>query len=114
MIKTGHFRFSMVGEEVLRLEERLGYVHKGIEKRFESFSHWRRTGSPRACPAIPPSRGRGPTAWRWNRCRREPAAARRVAARARAQRERIANHLGDLGALGNDAGFALGLAHSRA
>src|SRR6202008_768900 len=26
------------------------------------------------------------------------------------ERERIANHLGDLGALGNDAGFAYGLA----
>jgi Ni,Fe-hydrogenase III large subunit len=28
--------------------------------------------------------------------------------------ERIANHLGDLGALGNDAGFALGWPSSRA
>jgi Ni,Fe-hydrogenase III large subunit len=27
------------------------------------------------------------------------------------ERERMANHLGDLGALGNDAGFAVGLAH---
>ena len=30
-IEPGHFRFSVVGEKVLRLEERLGYVHKGIE-----------------------------------------------------------------------------------
>jgi hypothetical protein len=36
-IEPGHFRFSVVGERVLRLEERLGYVHKGIEKRFESL-----------------------------------------------------------------------------
>jgi NADH:ubiquinone oxidoreductase subunit C len=28
----GHFRFQAVGEAVLNLEERLGYVHKGIEK----------------------------------------------------------------------------------
>ena len=35
IIEPGHFRFSIVGEKVLRLEERLGYVHKGIEKRFE-------------------------------------------------------------------------------
>src|SRR5258708_7599417 len=37
-IEPGHFRFSVVGERVLRLEERLGYKHKGIEKRFESLS----------------------------------------------------------------------------
>src|SRR5512137_1538748 len=34
IIEPGHFRFSIVGEKVLRLEQRLGYVHKGIEKRF--------------------------------------------------------------------------------
>ena len=34
IIEPGHFRFSVVGEKVLRLEERLGYVHKGIEHRF--------------------------------------------------------------------------------
>ena len=33
-IEPGHFRFSVVGEKVLRLEERLGYAHKGIERRF--------------------------------------------------------------------------------
>ena len=38
IIEPGHFRFQVVGEKVLRLEERLGYVHKGIEKRFESLS----------------------------------------------------------------------------
>ena len=32
IIEPGHFRFQAVGEEVLRLEERLGYVHKGVEK----------------------------------------------------------------------------------
>ena len=34
IIEPGHFRFSVVGEKVLRLEERLGYAHKGIERRF--------------------------------------------------------------------------------
>jgi Ni,Fe-hydrogenase III component G len=33
VIEPGHFRFSIVGEKVLRLEERLGYLHKGIERR---------------------------------------------------------------------------------
>ena len=37
VIEPGHFRFSIVGEKVLRLEERLGYVHKGIEKLFDGM-----------------------------------------------------------------------------
>ncbi|HEX7155939.1 MAG TPA: NADH-quinone oxidoreductase subunit C, partial [Burkholderiaceae bacterium] len=37
IIEPGHFRFSVVGEKVLRLEQRLGYKHKGIEKLFESM-----------------------------------------------------------------------------
>src|SRR5256885_993402 len=37
-IEPGHFRFSIVGEKILRLEERLGYKHKGIEKRFEQMT----------------------------------------------------------------------------
>src|SRR5579863_4796738 len=37
IIEPGHFRFSVVGEKVLRLEERLGYTHKGIAKRFEGM-----------------------------------------------------------------------------
>ena len=32
IIEPGHFRFTANGEAVVRLEERLGYVHKGIEK----------------------------------------------------------------------------------
>ncbi len=31
IIEPGHFRFTASGETVVRLEERLGYVHKGIE-----------------------------------------------------------------------------------
>lgn len=34
IIEPRQFRFSVVGENVLRLEERLAYVHKGIERRF--------------------------------------------------------------------------------
>ncbi|HLI22156.1 MAG TPA: hydrogenase expression protein HypE, partial [Stellaceae bacterium] len=32
IIEPGHFRFTAGGETVVRLEARLGYVHKGIEK----------------------------------------------------------------------------------
>lgn len=33
IIEPGHFRFSCLGEVVLNLEIRLGYVHRGVEKR---------------------------------------------------------------------------------
>ena len=35
MIEPGHFRFSVVGETVLRLKARLWFVHRGLEKLFE-------------------------------------------------------------------------------
>ena len=35
IIEPGHFRFQVVGEEILSLEVRLGYTHKGTEKLFE-------------------------------------------------------------------------------
>lgn len=35
IIEPGHFRFSLLGEEVVSLEARLGYKHKGVEKLFE-------------------------------------------------------------------------------
>lgn len=38
IIEPGHFRFSLAGEEIVNLEPQLGYVHKGIEKLFETLS----------------------------------------------------------------------------
>ncbi len=35
IIEPGHFRFSVAGEEIMLLEPKLGYTHKGIEKLFE-------------------------------------------------------------------------------
>ncbi|MBW6440635.1 NADH-quinone oxidoreductase subunit C [Patescibacteria group bacterium] len=35
IIEPGHFRFSMLGEEIINLEPLLGYTHKGSEKLFE-------------------------------------------------------------------------------
>ncbi len=110
-IEPGHFRFSVVGERVLRLEERLGYTHKGIEKRFESLSVHE------ACRLAGRVSGDSTVAYAWAYAMAaESAAVLTPPARAlwlRAlllERERIANHLGDLGFLGNDAGLAFGLA----
>ena len=38
IIEPGHFRFTASGETVVRLEERLGYTHKGIDKLLEDQS----------------------------------------------------------------------------
>ncbi|MGH8207347.1 MAG: hypothetical protein ACRETK_11285, partial [Steroidobacteraceae bacterium] len=106
IIEPGHFRFSVVGEKVLRLEERLGYVHKGIERRFSELPL--RAGHRLAARIS----GDSAVAFSWAYCQAlEGLAAMTVPARALWLRalalelERIANHLGDLGALGNDAGF---------
>ncbi|HET9864466.1 MAG TPA: NADH-quinone oxidoreductase subunit C [Steroidobacteraceae bacterium] len=110
-IEPGHFRFSVVGEKVLRLEERLGYTHKGIERLFRQLPA--RDGQRLAARVC----GDSTVAFSWAYCQAcESIAATNIPPRAQWLRaagleaERIANHLGDLGALGNDAGFAFGLA----
>ena len=35
LIEPGHFRFSVVGETILRMKARLWFVHRGVEKLFE-------------------------------------------------------------------------------
>ncbi len=35
MIEPGHFRFSVVGETILKLKARLWFVHRGVERLFE-------------------------------------------------------------------------------
>ena len=110
IIEPGHFRFSVVGEKVLRLEARLGYTHKGIAKRFESLPQ---NEAHRLAARIS---GDTAVAFSWAYCAALEAItqtaipARAAQLRALAlEHERLANHLGDLGALGNDAGFAFGL-----
>jgi len=110
IIEPGHFRFSIVGEKVLRLEERLGYVHKGIEKRFTELAPLE---AHRLAGRVS---GDSTVAHAWAYCMAlEDAAGLEVPARGAwlrglmLERERVANHLGDLGALANDAGLAFGL-----
>jgi len=111
IIEPGHFRFSVVGEKVLRLEQHLGYVHKGIERRFTELAPleaFRLAGR---------VSGDSTVAYAWAYCMAlESAWQCEIPIRAawlRAlmrERERVANHLGDLGALGNDAALSFGLA----
>jgi Ni,Fe-hydrogenase III large subunit len=111
IIEPGHFRFSVVGEKVLKLEERLGYVHKGIERRFTEFPL---LGGHRLAARVS---GDSAVAFSWAYCQAlEGMGAAHLPPRAAWLRalalelERLANHLGDIGAIGNDAGFAFGLA----
>ncbi|MEO8543553.1 MAG: NADH-quinone oxidoreductase subunit C [Burkholderiaceae bacterium] len=111
IIEPAHFRFSVVGEKVLRLEKHLGYAHKGIERRFTELAPldaYRLAGR---------VSGDSTVAFAWAYCMALESAwqcdisQRAVWLRAlMLERERVANHLGDLGSLGNDAGLGFGLA----
>lgn len=113
LIEPGHFRFSVVGETILKLKARLWYVHKGVEKLFEHRT-------PQA--AVPlAERISGDTAVGHTLayCRAvEDAAGIEVPAEAEAARalllelERLHNHVTDLGALCNDVGHGILNAHA--
>lgn len=109
IIEPGHFRFSVAGEEIVHLEARLGFTHKGSEKLFEmlpldqkirlsekisgdsSFSH-----SLAFCQAVEQLGGILPP---------QRALHLRVVY---AELERLANHCGDIGAIMIDTGFNFG------
>ncbi len=108
-IEPGHFRFSIVGEKILRLEERLAYKHKGIEKRFETLTL--EEGAKLAGRVS----GDSTVAFAWAYAMAvEGAVGTQPPTRALVLRgimlelERIANHLGDLGYLGNDVALSFG------
>ena len=111
IIEPGHFRFTANGETVVRLEQRLGYVHKGIASLM--------AGAPLERAATLAARVSGDStvahALAFARAV-EDALGIEVPPRAawlRAlmlERERVASHLNDLGFLGNDAALGFGLA----
>ncbi len=112
IIEPGVFRFHCNGEAVVRLEERLGYAHKGIERLM--------AGKLPADAARIAARlsGDSTVACSFAFARAVEAATdtnvpeRAVYLRAlMAEMERIANHFGDIGAICNDAAFAFMLAH---
>ncbi|MDR3476800.1 MAG: NADH-quinone oxidoreductase subunit C [Gammaproteobacteria bacterium] len=111
IIEPGHFRFHAVGERILRLEERLGYAHKGIAKHFQHCSFIKGTqlaGRISADNTVA-------YAWAYSMAVEHLYQGAAVSPRAQwlrallLERERIMNHLGDLGSLGNDAGLSFGL-----
>lgn len=111
IIEPGHFRFTANGEAVVRLEQRLGYVHKGIEALLTGAS------VERGARLVGRVSGDSTVAYALAFARAVEAASETVIpARAHwlrglmAELERLANHCGDIGAICNDAAFALMLA----
>jgi Ni,Fe-hydrogenase III large subunit len=108
IIEPGHFRFTASGETVVRLEERLGYVHKGTESLMAGAElergarlAGRVSGDSTVAYALAFARAAEAA------CGVE-APARAVWLRAlMAELERLANHFGDIGAICNDAAFAI-------
>ena len=108
IIEPGHFRFTANGEAVVRLEARLGYVHKGIERLMAGAT------LDRAAMLAGRVSGDSTVAYALAFARAVEAAhgidvpRRGVWLRAlMAELERLANHFGDIGAICNDAAFAM-------
>src|SRR5487761_295614 len=113
IIEPGNFRFNASGETVVRLEERLGYVHKGIEGLMVGAD------LVRGAQLAGRTSGDSTVAYSIAFARAAEAALgveappRAVWLRAlMAEIERLANHFGDIGAICNDAAFALMHAHT--
>ena len=111
-IEPGHFRFTASGETVVRLEQRLGYTHKGTEGLMIGAS------LERAVQLAGRVSGDSTVAYAYAFSRAAEAALqlvvpdRAIWLRALlAELERLANHLGDIGAICNDASFTLMHAH---
>jgi Ni,Fe-hydrogenase III large subunit/Ni,Fe-hydrogenase III component G len=113
LIEPGHFRFSVVGETILKLKARLWYVHKGIEKLFEGHPADQRV--PLAERVSGDTAVGHATAYSLAvedalGCRVPPDARRARAALL--ELERLHNHISDIGAICNDVGY--GIAHTHA
>jgi Ni,Fe-hydrogenase III large subunit len=106
VIEPGHFRFNCIGERVLHLEIQLGYQHRGFEKLILN-------AAPKRYPILAEGIA-GDTAIGHGLCmaqafeglagkKTDPGA--RVIRTIALELERIANHVGDLGALSGDVAF---------
>ena len=112
IIEPGHFRFTANGETVARLEERLGYVHKGIDGLLTDVE------IEQATRVVARVSGDSTVAMSFAFAQAVEVALDIVPPRraqllrgVMAELERVANHFGDIGAICNDASFTLIHAH---
>lgn len=113
IIEPGHFRFSVEGETVVNLETRLYFVHKGIERLFETVP------LARGVELAERISGDSSVAHALAFCQAiESAAEVQLPPRAAYVRvvllelERLYNHIADVGAICTDTGFAVANAHA--
>lgn len=113
LIEPGHFRFSVVGETIVRMYQRLYFVHRGVEKLFAGRSI---TEGIELAERISGDTAVGHSLAYLMAV--EDALGVEVGQQAVLIRalllecERLYNHVNDLGALANDAGF--GIANAQA
>ncbi|HKH52876.1 MAG TPA: NADH-quinone oxidoreductase subunit C, partial [Mycobacterium sp.] len=112
LIEPGHFRFSVVGETILRLKARLWFVHRGLEKVFHGRAATdaaelaeRVSGDTSAGHAVAHS-----LAVEDALGIEVPDAVHRLRALL-VELERLYNLAADLGAMANDVGFSLANSH---
>ncbi len=113
LIEPGHFRFSVVGETILRMKARLWFVYRGVEKLFEGR---RPADSIELTERISGDTAVGHTLA--FAVAVEEAAGIEVSEQDQLVRalvlelERMHNHVADLGALANDVGFGIVNTHA--
>lgn len=107
IIEPGHFRFSVVGERILKLEERLGYTHKGIHhlligKTMQEGAKLLGRVSGDATIAYTYAFAQACETQLKIKMDTHTQLMRAILL----ERERLINHIGDIGAIINDTGFA--------
>ncbi len=109
IIEPGHFRFHLAGEEILNLEPRLGYSHKGTEKLFETLPLDKKVALSESIA------GDSSFTYSLGFCQAiETLAGVVVPERGKylrvifAELERLTNHFSDIGAIMTDTGFNFG------
>ncbi|MDD9305156.1 MAG: hydrogenase [Desulfobacter sp.] len=106
VIEPGHFRFNCIGERVLHLEIQLGYQHRGVENLLNNVTAKR-------LPILAENIA-GDTTIGHGLCMAqavealtsvEPDRGAKIIRVIALELERLANHIGDLGALSGDVAF---------
>ena len=106
VIEPGHFRFNCIGERVLHLEIQLGYQHRGVEPLLQTVPAKR-------LPILAENIA-GDTTIGHSLCFSQaiesltgvqPDRGARIMRTIALELERLANHIGDLGALSGDVAF---------
>lgn len=106
IIEPGHFRFSCLGEIILNLEIRLGYVHRGVEKRLTEIPWTKaRFVTEAAASDMPVANALAHATAMESLFEFETPKSLSLLRTMALEIERIAMHISDLGGLAGDIGF---------